>query len=165
MSRDRYVALREWFLCHQRALKVLKTAYTVLPAVVFVLYPVMIIIKAVLGFDAELLKMILVPAGVFAGVTVLRKLIGRTRPYDKYGVTPLIQKDDNHSSMPSRHAASAFIIAMSGFVLAVPLGISLLCMAALIAATRVLAGVHFISDVVCGMLISVIVGIVFFIIL
>ena len=60
--------------------------------------------------------------------------------------------------MPSRHTASAFIIAMSFLYISTPLGIAYLIISVLIMISRVLSGVHFISDVLVGMLISLLYG-------
>lgn len=60
--------------------------------------------------------------------------------------------------MPSRHTACAFIIAMTFMYVSIPLGIAYLIISALIMISRVLAGVHFISDVIAGMAISLLYG-------
>lgn len=60
--------------------------------------------------------------------------------------------------MPSRHTACAFIIAMAFMYVSIPLGIAYLIISTLIMISRVLAGVHFISDVIAGMAISLLYG-------
>lgn len=60
--------------------------------------------------------------------------------------------------MPSRHTACAFIIAMAFMYVSIPLGIAYLIISAFIMISRVLAGVHFISDVIAGMAISLLYG-------
>ncbi len=165
MSKRYYQKRLEKFRNKQKPLKILKILYKVLPLVVIVAYPVMLGIKAFGGFDLDLLLMVLVPAGTLLIVTALRKLINRERPYIKYKTEPLIPKKSIGESFPSRHTASAFIIAMSGFLLSPILACCLLVIATVIAITRILAGVHFVTDVLAGMLISVAFGIVFFVII
>ncbi len=67
--------------------------------------------------------------------------------------------------MPSRHTASAYIIAMTFLSVNLPLGIVALCFASMIEASRVMAGAHFIRDVVVGALIGITAGVVFYFIL
>lgn len=149
----------------KNTLKVLKALYKTLPAIVIVTYPVMLIFKIFEGFSWDFILMIGVPAGTLLIVTALRKLIDRERPYIKYGTEPLIHKKNTGESFPSRHTASAFIIAMSAFSLSPVLAVILLFIAAVIGLTRILAGVHFVSDILAGMAISVSIGIIFFIII
>ena len=67
--------------------------------------------------------------------------------------------------MPSRHTASFTIIAMAWLYVYVPVGCIMLFLALLMGVLRVIAGVHFIKDVVTAYGISVIVGIIGFFIL
>ena len=64
--------------------------------------------------------------------------------------------------MPSRHTASAFIIAMTFLYVNIPLGVFMLATAALISASRVLAGAHYIRDVLVGTAIGVLFGLSYF---
>lgn len=165
MDKTRYIKMLNKIKSKDSMLKILKILYKLLPTVVIITYPVMLIIKAFISFDFELVVMTGVPAGTLLIVTALRKLINRKRPYIKYDTEPLIPKKSIGESFPSRHTASAFIIAMSGFSLSPMLAFCLLFIATLIAITRILAGVHYITDVLAGMLISAGIGTVFFIIL
>ena len=62
--------------------------------------------------DRRIIRAVIVPAVCFAVVTVLRPLIGKQRPYDRYGVPPVgAYKPGKGKSMPSRHTASAAAIA------------------------------------------------------
>ena len=54
--------------------------------------------------DRRIIRAVIVPAVCFAVVTVLRPLIGKQRPYDRYGVPPVgAYKPGKGKSMPSRH--------------------------------------------------------------
>ena len=111
--------------------------------------------------QSDIFKAVLVPLGVFVTVTVLRKLINEQRPYEKYGTQSLFNKTTSGESMPSRHTASAFVIAMTILYINFYAGIAALIIASLIALSRILAGVHYIRDVLAGALISVGAGIIF----
>ena len=107
--------------------------------------------------DARLVRALIVPAACFAVVTALRPLIGKQRPYDRFGAPPVGEyKPGKGKSMPSRHTASAAAIAIAVAWLypawPVVLAMGLLCL--LIAALRVLCGQHDISDVFAALLLS-----------
>ena len=98
----------------------------------------------------------------FVSVTLLRYFINRARPYEVLDIDPLIKKNKSGQSFPSRHAASVFIIAMAFLYIQTKIGIIMLILAAVIGVTRVLAGVHFVRDVVGGAAIGIIAGILGF---
>ena len=99
--------------------------------------------------------------GVFLGITLLRIIIKEERPYVRYGVAPVFAKDSKPDSMPSRHTASAFIIAMAILRFNVWAGIAYLFIAVIISVSRVCAGVHYVRDVIVGAAIAILCGIVF----
>ena len=64
--------------------------------------------------DIRLVRAIIVPAVCFIVCTVLRPLIGRQRPYDRFPAAPVgSYRPGKGKSMPSRHTASAAAIAMA----------------------------------------------------
>lgn len=139
----------------------LKFCYSFLPLLLFIGYPALI---AYVFFSnpVDLFKIIFVPLGVFLLVTVLRKVINEQRPYEKYSTPSLFGKTTKGQSMPSRHTASAFIISLAILYVNTELGIAALSVSFLITLSRLLAGVHFIRDVLVAMLISVTIGVIFF---
>lgn len=109
------------------------------------------------GRSALLVRALLVPAACFLAVTALRPLIGRQRPYDRFGVPPVGRyRPGKGKSMPSRHTASAAAIACAVIAAfptpGVAAGMLLLCV--LIAALRVLSGQHYVSDVLAALALS-----------
>lgn len=165
MNKERYIKNKEWFNTHQTALKILKFLYKVLPMIMVIAMPVLIVCKALKGIDHDCFRMIYIPFLVLVEITILRKIFKRQRPYEKYNTEPVINRDGNGDSFPSRHTASAFIISMAAIPVSVPVTILLLIISSIIGLTRILSGVHYISDVIAGAAISVLTGIVFFIIL
>ena len=91
------------------------------------------------------------PAAVFVLGTLLRAAINRPRPYETLNFTPLFSKDTKGQSMPSRHCFSAAAIVAAAFTVWVPLGVAACLLAAVVAVTRVLTGVHYPSDVLAGL--------------
>lgn len=155
-----YLKITNYFKNNKRAGFCLGLAYKLLPFVVFAAYPVMLVYTFIWQRDL-FLQTLLVPAGVFILVTILRKIIDEPRPYEKYDVLPVFVKTTKGQSMPSRHTASAVIIAMAMLKINFIFGIIALCIALLIALSRILAGVHFIRDIAVGGGISILFEIVF----
>lgn len=139
---------------------ILKFIYKILPIIVFISYPVL------LGFliythDPKLFRCITVPLGVFLSLTVFRALVNAQRPYEKHGTKPLFSKETKGKSFPSRHTASAAVIAMAMVYVNPVIGAVYLAFAFLIAVSRVVGGVHFPKDAAVGFLYAVILGGIF----
>lgn len=161
ITEKNYKRVIQFFSERNFAFNALKFCYRFLPLLLFIGYPALI---AYVFFSnpVDLFKIILVPLGVFLLVTVLRKVINEQRPYEKYNTPSLFGKTTKGQSMPSRHTASAFIISLAILYVNTELGIAALSVSFLITLSRVLAGVHFIRDVLAAMLLSVTVGVIFF---
>ncbi len=113
--------------------------------------------------DLRLVRALLVPAACFLSCTVLRPLIGRERPYDRFGVEPVGDfMPAKGKSMPSRHTASAAAIAFAIIYIFpnVPVAMAMGLLAALIAALRVLSGQHYPSDVAAALLLSGVISLI-----
>lgn len=157
MNRERYVRTVAYFKNNQRANFWLTIIYKILPNIVFVAYAALLIYCALYKRD-NIVEITLYPLGVLIFTTILRALINEKRPYEVYGVDSVFNKKTKGKSMPSRHAASTFIIAMAFMSVNLPLGIFMIFLSLLIGASRVLSGAHFIRDVLIGMAISVEIG-------
>ena len=97
------------------------------------------------------------PAACLVAVSLLRKLFGRKRPYEK-GVAPLVEKNSTGNSFPSRHTACAFVIAT---VVAAyfPLGGGILYgVGTGIAFFRFLFGHHYPTDLLGGITLGILLG-------
>ena len=115
------------------------------------------------GLGKEFATYILVPASGFVLLTLVRKWINQPRPYEAWGIIPLLDKDSAGNSMPSRHVFSATIISMACLHANLPAGLILLVLSALLGLVRVLGGVHYSKDVLVGYACGLIWGILFFI--
>lgn len=111
--------------------------------------------------DVRLLKAAAVPAVSFLVVTVLRPIVNRQRPYDRFQVPPVGKwKPGKGRSMPSRHTVSAVSIAVA-VMYVFPLPWVCICMMALgllIALLRVFSGQHFPSDVAAAVLLAIVIA-------
>ena len=134
-----------------------------LPTLACALAYMFALLHLMLRRDIRLVRALLVPAACFILCTVLRPLIGRQRPYDRFNAEPVgSYRPGKGKSMPSRHTASAAAIALAAaYVFASPAvtaAMSLLCL--LIAGLRVLCGQHYVSDVLAALLLSLIVSLI-----
>ena len=113
--------------------------------------------------DEGLMQVFFVPAISFVILSLGRYVINRKRPYEKFEVPPVLPKDTKGKSFPSRHVFSATVIAMTYLVMSpwMWLGIVLLVLAVFEAVVRVLSGVHYISDVLAGMVIGIAAALVY----
>ena len=164
ITEKNYKRIIQFFKERNFACNALKFCYRFLSLLLFIGYPALIV-YVFFSNPFDLFKIILVPLGVFLLVTVLRKVINEQRPYEKYSTPSLFGKTTKGQSMPSRHTASAFIISLAIFYVNAELGIAALTVSFLITLSRVLAGVHFIRDVVVSILLSVTAGTLFFFII
>ena len=97
--------------------------------------------------------------GVLAALVMsIKFLVRRRRPEGEWG--SIYRNTDPHS-FPSGHAARAFLIAVVGSALGPAwLGILLWVWAPLVALARVSMGVHYVSDVVAGAVLGIIVAMI-----
>ena len=163
MNKQRYLATVGYFSENKKAYQALWFIYKVLPNVLFIAYPILLVAELfIIGVNMEWANLAIVPFLVLVLVSVLRLAFNEQRPYEKYGTESVFHKKTVGKSMPSRHTASAYIIAMTFLAVNVPLGIAALVIATLIAASRVLAGAHYIRDVLVGAAFAIAAGLLYF---
>jgi len=121
-----------------------------------------------LARDIRLVRVLLVPAACFIICTVLRPIIGRQRPYDRFDAEPVGSfVRGKGKSMPSRHTASAAAIAFAvAYAFPSPvIVISMLLLCALIASLRVLGGQHYPGDVLAALALSAAISLIGYILI
>ena len=163
LYEQRFGAVREW-ITKSRARKLcFAFVYKVLPIVVFAGYAALL---AFLFFrrDERLINCAAVPLFMFVTLSIARYLLNFERPYERYDIKPIYPKDKKGQSFPSRHTASAAVIAMTFLYVSPPLGAAFAVIALLIAASRAAGGVHFPRDVAAGLIYAVLCGAVLFLI-
>ena len=91
-------------------------------------------------------------------VSLMRRLIDAPRPYELYTFYEIKPKERQGQSFPSRHAYSAVCLSVLFFEISIPIALMLILVSLVMCAFRVLLGIHFIRDVLCGALIGAVAG-------
>lgn len=157
MTKAQYQAVFTWFRARPAAKAVLKA---VSGGAVAAVYAVYIGLLGWLAWQRQTLfwGVLCVPAAAFLTGTALRAALDRPRPYEALGFAPLFPKSTRGKSLPSRHSFCAAAIAVAAGAVSTPLGAGMAALAAVIAATRVLCGVHWPADVLTGLAFGAAVG-------
>ena len=158
---DFYAKITDPIRKNPRAVHSLRLINRLLTAVMYLVYP-LLLIYLFLKQQSQLIPAIFILGVSFILVSLMRKMINVPRPYEAWQINPLIQKDTQGQSMPSRHVFSATIISMAVLRLNPILGILFLVLSLVIAICRVIGGVHYPHDVAAGYLIGIICGLLLF---
>ena len=100
-----------------------------------------------INHSSKLLLTIIKPLSSFLIVTLIRKLYNRPRPCMTFNIEPLV----------SHKTGESFPIAFALLNINIHLGIIALIIACIVGLSRIICAVHFISDVLCGFLIALII--------
>ncbi|MBQ3558263.1 MAG: phosphatase PAP2 family protein [Agathobacter sp.] len=161
MKKESYIKMTQPFRENPDLAKGIHIANKLCTGVMYLAYPVLLVYLFFYGKYSSYFsfwRALFVPAISFVLLSVFRSVVNRPRPYEKFEVPPVIKKDTKGNSFPSRHVFSATMIAMT-FVLMSPwswLGCIFLGISILLAVVRVVSGVHYISDVVAGIIVAVV---------
>lgn len=162
MNEKHFIYMTNFFRQSKIKTTVVKICSKLLPLLVIVIYFISIF-YLIINRDSRIILFILVPAIDFIFISLFRNYKNNTRPYDIYNFKPLINFEHGKGkSFPSRHTASAFIIAMACLYINSYLGIFTFILAFLIGISRIICGVHFPKDVISGMVISILFGYICF---
>ena len=143
------------------AIRLLDRALVLLIAVAYVVAMAFLAITD----DPHFLRMLIVPAVVLVVVSALRQAINAPRPYELYDIDPILEKDTQGKSLPSRHVACATIIACGLAWFHADWGVIALIAAAGVAFTRIVGGVHFPRDVIVGAALAIVCALVGFVLI
>ena len=158
-----YERVRPFFVTHPYYLSLLKWTNRLVTLLMPLLY-FYVLWAAYLKASKTwiVLAYLLVPATGFIVLSVIRKRMNWPRPYELGTFPPLLNREGKGSSMPSRHVFSAAIISTVAWGVHPLLSVLGLSLALLLVGVRVLAGVHFVRDVVVGFLSAILWGFFWF---
>lgn len=133
-----------------------------LAVIIYFMFLILLVTLFLQHKNIELLRVVLVCGISFVLVSVFRHFYNADRPYTKYDFTPVVKKDTPGRSMPSRHIFSVFVIGMAFTWLDWKFGVFIFVIACLMAVERVIAGVHFVRDVLVGAVVGIAAGVIGF---
>ena len=161
MKKETYIKMTQPFRDNPDMAKGIHIANKLCTGVMYLAYPLLLVYLFFFGWHSSYFnfwKALLVPGVSFVVLSIFRKIINRPRPYETFDIPPVIPKDTKGNSFPSRHVFSATMIAMT-FILHSPwswVGLIFLVVSMLLAVVRVVSGVHYISDVVAGIVVAIV---------
>ena len=158
-----YERVRPFFVTHPYYLSLLKWTNRLVTLLMPLLYFYVlwaVYLKATKTWIV--LAYLLVPAIGFIVLSVIRKRMNWPRPYELGTFPPLLNREGKGRSMPSRHVFSAAIISTVAWGVNPLLSVLGLSLALPLAGVRVLAGLHFVRDVVVGFLSAILWGFFWF---
>ena len=156
-----YIILSNWFKNRPFIAKMVLYFHNMITVYVYLLF---VYVNAHLALNKrlyDLLMTVLLCGAGFVGVTMLRRIFKRPRPYEMYGYTPVLSRKGKGDSFPSRHTYSVTVIAIASYQISPILFTVNMVLAVILGVLRVIGGVHRISDVLCAYAIAVLIGILF----
>ena len=157
MTGKQYEQYIDFFRKHPDLVPGIKMVNHILTLTGFIVYPA-ILVCLLRKRNRRFLAYLLIPATAFGLVSLFRKLYNRPRPYEDPGIHTLTKRDKKGNSFPSRHIFSYFLISVLLWSLSVPAGILMMATGVVLAAIRVILGVHYPSDVLAGMVLGLFSG-------
>lgn len=164
MTKEQYERLSAPLRARPNGARNLRRADRALTLAVYCAYPALLLVL-LWRRDPRLLRVLLTPGLSFVLVSLFRRALNAPRPYEALDIVPLIPKDTKGQSFPSRHVFSVFVIAATFLYCAVPLGLCMCAVGILIAAVRVLGGVHYPKDVLAGAAAGLLSGLIGFVLI
>jgi len=150
MTAKQYEKISAPFRSENRT-KWLKITNKLVTALGFTAYPLLLIYLYMTATE-KLFAAVTIPASGFMLLTLVRKKINRPRPYVSLDINPIIHKDKQGNSMPSRHVFSMTMIAASWYIASPVICAVLMVFSVILALIRVIGGIHYPSDVIAGAL-------------
>lgn len=150
MTAEEYTACTGWLSRTPKRARCFRMLFRLLPVVAAVAYLCCAAFLLWKGHPVAI-RFLAVPALTFLAVTLLRRWLNFPRPYDQLEYTPFLSAEPGKGkSFPSRHTASAAAIALAFCQLSPALGGGFWALAAMVAVSRVVGGVHYVQDVLVG---------------
>ena len=158
MKRETYKKVMKFWESHSKLLLAAQVVHHLSVLAVYMAFPFLLLFTF-LDKDNFYLTAFLVCGISFVLLSLYRKKFNAKRPSEVYNIPSAIEKGKEGKSFPSRHTFSAVIIALCLFHLSVYLGAAFLVVSLIIAALRVVLGLHFVKDVTAGAIIGILCGV------
>lgn len=127
------------------------------PWMVFIFYS-LFLLKILLEYRNGFYLLCAKPFLVFLITVFLRIVVNRDRPATKYNIQPIDDKIKTRHSFPSIHTSLAISIALIVITRGPNMGLLLSCLAVFITITRLLSGLHYLSDIIFSIVLAFIIN-------
>lgn len=159
VKKETYLKMTGTIRSHPEKICLVQKINRMLTGIVFLVYPLFLLTLLIKGHPF-FLRALIVPFFSFLAVTIFRKCWNAPRPYEKFGVPPVLDKNTQGKSFPSRHVFSVYIIAITVFYCCPGAGILLGILGIGLAVIRVIGGVHEPKDVIAGAVAGICCGLI-----
>lgn len=129
------------------------------PYMVAIFY-MLFLLKIYLDRPHNLFVLATEPIGVISTTLILRIIINRPRPSERYNLIPIDGSKKTGHSFPSIHVASSLSIALAVLRYGPNMGLLLFTLTICITIARLLSGVHFISDIIASIVIALVINLI-----
>ncbi|MGT2907747.1 phosphatase PAP2 family protein [Streptococcus dentiloxodontae] len=160
--KERYERLSRPFVPYARQIALVNYCLT---GVMYLIYPVLLLYLLWVKGWLVFLLYFLISGVTFVLLSFIRSQMNWKRPYEAWDIKPILVKEVKGNSMPSRHVFSASLISMAVISVSLWPGLFCLLVTLIIAGLRVIAGVHYPRDVLAGLVIGVVCGLLFWFVL
>ena len=130
------------------------------PYMIIIFYS-LFLLKIYIEWQSHLFFFIKIPLYSVLIVTILKLIINRKRPIQKYDIKPIDDLKRKNYSFPSIQVVFAVSIALTVLRYGPNMGLLLSTLAIALTVSRFLSGVHYLSDVVVSICIAFIINIIF----
>lgn len=159
MTKEQYIKITKPLRDNPERARQVKNLNHILTGLVFLVYP-LYLLMLLIEHNPWLSRAVIVPLDSFLIVSFVRAVINAPRPYEKFGIPPVLEKDTMGKSFPSRHVFSVFVIAVTIFYEHPSVGIILGIIGILLGVIRVAVGVHEPKDIIAGAVIGILCGVI-----
>ena len=125
-----------------------------------VIFYLLFLLKMYLNRPNNLLILAAEPICVVCITLILRVIIDRKRPTEKYDFKPIDGSRKTGHSFPSIHVAASVSIALAVLRYGPNMGLLLSALSIAITIARILSGVHYISDIVASIAIALAINLI-----
>ena len=125
---------------------------------VMIIFYFLFLLKMYLNSPNNLLILAFEPICVVCITLILRIIINRKRPAEKYDFKPIDGSRKTGHSFPSIHVAISVSIALAVLRYGPNMGLLLSALSIVITIARILSGVHYISDIIASIIIALIIN-------
>ena len=153
MDKKIVIKLHNFALNNKIVYNFIKFIINISAYIFFIIFGITTAILAIYN-DEKTFRFFFVTVFIIFFNMLIRKLIGRKRPFDVLKINSIVSHK-SAGSFPSNHSASAMAIGLAFFYINHTYGIIIFIMAVITGVSRVFAGLHYLSDVLAGFFVGI----------